>query len=154
MAEQSNWQQTTDLKSVQCGFEFHLRYHNAEHTFMCRGRKKRKRSLGPFLSRRLLWSKTRPSSIIFLVLRYLQQMSAELRVSVKESAVALSDLTLAHSHQACVGHRKVSTVLKPKADYTAPGGGTQMFHQKYQRNFGLRQMQPPQENRTRGMTLE
>ena len=136
--------ETTDLKSVQCGFEFHLRYHNAEHTFMRRGRKKRKRSLGPFLSRRLLWSKIRPSSIIFLVAQYLLcRVLAELRVSVKESAVALSDLTLAHSHQACVGHRKVSTVLKPKADYTAPGGGTQMFHQKYQRNFGLRQMQPP-----------
>ena len=28
-----------------------------------------------------------------------------------------------------VGHRKVSTVLKPKADCTAPRGGTQMFHQ-------------------------
>nr|DAR59144.1 MAG TPA: hypothetical protein [Caudoviricetes sp.]DAU15612.1 MAG TPA: hypothetical protein [Caudoviricetes sp.] len=28
-----------------------------------------------------------------------------------------------------MGHRKVSTVLKPKADCTAPGGGTQMFHQ-------------------------
>nr|DAU15613.1 MAG TPA: hypothetical protein [Caudoviricetes sp.] len=76
--------------------------YNAEHTFMCRGRKKRKRSLGPILSRRLLWSKTRLSSIIFLVVQYLLcRVLAELRVSVKESAVALSDLTLVHSHHAC-----------------------------------------------------
>nr|DAG27584.1 MAG TPA: hypothetical protein [Caudoviricetes sp.] len=31
---------------------------------MSRGRRMRKRSLGPFLSRWLLWSKTRPPTII------------------------------------------------------------------------------------------
>ena len=41
--------------------------YNAEHTFMCRGRKKRKRSLGPFLSRRLLLAKTRTANYNFSV---------------------------------------------------------------------------------------
>ena len=42
------------------------------------------------------------TSIFFLVVQYLLcRVLAELRVSVRESAVALSDLTLAHSHHAC-----------------------------------------------------
>ena len=41
------------------------------------------------------------TSIFFLVPQYLCRVLAELRVSVRESAVALSDLTLVHSHHAC-----------------------------------------------------
>ena len=68
----------------------------------CVGEEEEKAEFGhaPITAVTLVKNKT--ALVFFLVVQYLLcRVLAELRVSVRESAVALSDLTLAHSHHSC-----------------------------------------------------
>ena len=76
---------------VQCRTYFHVS-----------GKKEEKAEFRPDPITAVTLVKNKTATSIFLVARYLLcRVLAELRVSVRGSAVALSDLTLAHSHHAC-----------------------------------------------------
>ena len=84
-----------ELKDAQYVVQCRIYFHES-------GKKEEKAEFRPVPIAVVTLVKNKTAQYYFLVVQYLLcKVLAELRVSVKESAVALSDLTLVHSHHAC-----------------------------------------------------